>query len=121
MSLIEELGGYSRAKQILHGCTLYGRHDVRVPVVGGFIHVVANFLEQDLLKYRRQHNIYEVGDPVIRKWNNQLYWIISNIDNSSEFLIHKNKDAKFKDCKVCELPCNLSHAIDTEIKEGKRL
>ena len=93
--------GYEKAKVMLQG--------------------LGNEYDAALLEYRRQHNIFEVGDPVIRKWNNQLYWIISDIDNGSEFLIHKNKDAKFKDCKVCELHCNLSHATDAEIEANRRL
>ena len=29
--------------------------------------------------------------------------------------------AIFKDCKVCDLPCNFTHATDLEIKAGRRL
>lgn len=65
MNLIEQLGGYDRAKKLVDDCKRYGRSDVKVPVNGGFIHIVADFLELDLLEYRRQHNIFEVGDKVV--------------------------------------------------------
>ena len=95
MNLIEQLGGYERAK---------------------------NELMDALLEYRRQHNIFEVGDAVIRKWNGRLYYLIVDIDNDGqEFLIHHDKGAKFKDCRISDNICNFKHATGEEIKAGKRL
>lgn len=67
MNLIEKLGGYDRAKKLVDDCKRYGRSDVKVPVNGGFIHIVADFLELDLLEYRRQHNIFESEDKIVVK------------------------------------------------------
>ena len=79
-------------------------------------------LEAILLQHRRQHNIFEVGDAVIRKWNGRLYYLIVDIDNDGqEFLIHHDKGAKFKDCRIFDNICNFKHATDVEIKAGKRL
>ena len=94
MNLIEQLGGYERAKKELMDA---------------------------LLEYRRQHNIFEVGDAIVRRWNNRVYWIITDVDNGSEFMISENKNAKFKDCKVCDMPCNFTHATNAEIEACKRL
>ena len=64
---------------------------------------------------------YKVGDAIVRKWNGRVYWIITDIDNGSEFLISQNKNAKFKDCKVCDMPCNFTLATPQEIQCGHRL
>ena len=109
MNLIERLGGYERAK-IIQGSR----------EMGGLPYDLD--LEDALLQYRRQHNIFEVGDAVIRKWNGRLYYLIVDIDNDGqEFLIHHDKGAKFKDCRISDNICNFKHATDEEIKAGKRL
>ena len=78
--------------------------------------------EKAALENRRQHNIFEVGDAVIRKWNGRLYYLIVDIDNDGqEFLIHHDKGAKFKDCRIFDNICIFKHATDEEIKAGKRL
>ena len=108
MNLIEQLGGYEHLngfykRAVAHGFTL-------------------TEIKEELLKYRRQHNIFEVGDAVIRKWNGRLYYLIVDIDNDGqEFLIHHDKGAKFKDCRIFDNICNFKHATDEEIKAGKRL
>ena len=108
MNLIEQLGGY----EYLNG--FYKR-----AVAHGF---TLTEIKEELLKYRRQHNIFEVGDAVIRKWNGRLYYLIVDIDNDGqEFLIHHDKGAKFKDCRIFDNICNFKHATDEEIKAGKRL
>lgn len=107
MNLIEQLGGYEKAKemyiaQLKAGLAPYG-------------------YEEALLEYRRANNIFQEGDAIVRRWNNRVYWIITDIDNGSEFMINENKNAKFKDCKVCDMPCNFTFATDAEIKAGRRL
>ena len=108
MNLIEQLGGYEKAKQFLADIL-----DNKSP---------CEILTRELLEYRRAHNIFEVGDAVVRRWNNQVYYLIFDIDSDGqEFLIHKDKNAKFKDCKISDLVCNFTHAEPEEIKAGKRL
>lgn len=63
-------------------------------------------------------NSFKINDPVIRKWNNQLYYICYDI--GGEYLIGKEPKTPFNKCKVCELPSNLSHATKTEVELGYR-
>lgn len=108
MNLIEQLGGYEETKKHLDSCWCDDDNKA--------------YLLEKLLEYRRQHNIFEVGDAVIRKWNGRLYYLIVDIDNDGqEFLIHHDKGAKFKDCRISDNICNFKHATDVEIKAGKRL
>ena len=108
MNLIEQLGGYQAAKEFLNE-TLNNKYPNEI-------------LSRELLKYRRQHNIFEIGDAVIRKWNGRLYYLIIDIDNDGqEFLIHHDKGAKFKDCRISDNICNFKHATPEEIKAGRRL
>lgn len=51
-----------------------------------------------------------------------MYYLIVDIDNDGqEFLIHHDKGAKFKDCRIFDNICNFKHATDAEIKAGHRL
>ena len=107
--VISDFGGYEKCKDILSQPNI------------DFI-MNAQGLREHMLEYRRQHNIFEVGDAVIRKWNGRLYYLIVDIDNDGqEFLIHHDKGAKFKDCRISDNICNFKHATDEEIKAGKRL
>ena len=116
MNLIEQLGGYEKAKNHKNYLASYGSE------FAGVSQKEINELNTTLLQYRRQHNIFEVGDAVIRKWNGRLYYLIVDIDNDGqEFLIHHDKGAKFKDCRISDNICNFKHATDAEIKAGKRL
>ena len=78
---------------------------------------MSNLTEQTTTNNRE----FKVGDAIVRRWNNRVYWIITDVDNGSEFMISENKNAKFKDCKVCDMPCNFTHATPEEIKLGHRL
>lgn len=110
MNLIEQLGGYEKTKEYLKENLCF----MSFEALEGFYDA--------LLEHRRQHNIYEVGDAVIRKWNGRLYYLIVDIDNDGqEFLIHHDKGAKFKDCRISDNICNFKHANDEEVKAGKRL
>ena len=90
MNLIERLGGYEAAKAEGDKC--------------GF----DDFLNDQLLQYRRQHNIFEVGDKVVIKA--EPFWpedyIIQTVGQEH---IGKWYMAAWK------------HATDAEIKAGRRL
>lgn len=89
MDLIERLGGYEAAKA-------QGEE-------WGF----DDFLNNQLLEYRRQHNIFEGGDKVV--------WINSIAPNDPRlFEIEENLGEKPD-------AWSLRHATDAEIKAGKRL
>lgn len=94
MNLIEELGGYEKAKQELE----------RPSNTNVFY---KNELIDDLLQYRRQHNIFEVGDRVV--------WINSITPNDQRlFEVEENLGEKSDSW-------SLRHATDEEIVAGHRL
>lgn len=66
-----------------------------------------------------KHSEFVVGDAVIRKWNNRLYYICHDIDSDKwEFMIDKIKGQKFKKCKISECFSNLRYATKEEITKG---
>lgn len=121
MNLIKKLGGYERAK---------GIRDINIQEFDGdasgvTIHYMGDsFIQEDLvlalLEHRRENNIFEVGDLVVRKnkKSKPLIWEVvgySNVfkdsaicDNENELLNHFS----FKDIR---------HATPEEIKAGHRL
>ncbi|HRA29571.1 MAG TPA: hypothetical protein PLT61_08465 [Acinetobacter johnsonii] len=101
MNLIEQLGGYEWAK-IIQGSR----------EIGGLPDDLD--LEDALLKYRRQHNIFEVGDKVIKTHpKNTILWPVLGVyKNGGVWLDYKG---------FCWKPPSVRHATDAEIKAGKRL
>ena len=95
MNLIEQLGGYEKAKVILQA--VGHEHDAM------------------LLEYRRQHNIFEVGDKVIgsKLFDDRIFEFQYYLPELSMAVISKDGAA---------IGLNqLGHATDAEIKAGKRL
>lgn len=109
MSLIENLGGYESAKSKFRD--------------NGSLH--AERLKKALLEYRRQHNIFEVGDKVIIESYRNTYITCgrpSQYSIGDLMLIHimdgnviEDDDYNFIDYR------DVRHATDAEIKAGKRL
>lgn len=107
MNLVERLGGYEAAKA--EG-EKWGFDD---------------FLNNQLLEYRRQHNIFEVGDKVIIESYRNTYITCgrpSQYSIGDLMLIHimdgnviEDDDYNFIDYR------DVRHATDAEIKAGKRL
>ena len=104
MNLIEQLGGYERAK-IIQGSR----------EMGG---LPADFdLEDALLQYRRQHNIFEVGDLslAIDPWfGGNLLAVVDFRESGTERYAILSDGGFFR-------ISGLRHATDEEIKAGKRL
>ena len=104
MNLIEQLGGYERAKDGLHRLKL----EKKDLLTCGDLVVVESEIDAALIEYRRQHNIFEVGDKVVIKA--EPFWpedyIIQTVGQEH---IGKWYTAAWK------------HATDEEIKAGKRL
>ena len=111
MNLIEQLGGYEH----LNG--FYKRS-----VAHGF---ALTEIKEELLKYRRQHNIFEVGDKVVIESYRNTYISCgrpSQYSIGDLMLIHimdgnviEDDDYNFIDYR------DVRHATDEEIKAGKRL
>ena len=106
MNLIEQLGGYERAK-----------HEFEMikemkPIYPGEIETNNRLL----LEYRRQHNIFEVGDKVV-KTNSKIKHahirvVISTSPSGGAVLDYQGFPYKYP---------YIRHATNEEIKAGKRL
>ena len=100
MNLIEQLGGYEETKK--HLDSYWCDDDNKAYLLG------------KLLEYRRQHNIFEVGDWVIKTHpKNTILWPVLGVyKNGGVWLDYKG---------FCWKPPRVRHATDAEIKAGKRL
>lgn len=101
MNLIEVLGGYGAAKA-----------EANSPVK------LLNFfnyeqLEKELLEYRREKNIFEVGDKVVFKKNWTANDLVLTIGGATQNSIRLDT--------VLDLKRHFRHATDEEIKVGHRL
>lgn len=109
MNLIEQLGGYEKAKSY---------------VPDGY---KSDRLKQELLEYRRQNNIFEVNDQVV---------LINKPGSSSSLhrVLAVNAPTTIQVCPINQVsgndlvilgfmasPYYLRHATDAEIAAGKRL
>ena len=107
MNLIEQLGGYEKAKEWYKDQDLRGNHTV------GIRHA--------LLEYRRQHNIFEVGDKVIivqKVWGEDPWDDLCYVFNAkTHHIVGVGIDISvgFGSSQAYR------HATDAEIKAGKRL
>ena len=101
MNLIEQLGGYEKAKVILQA--VGHEHDAM------------------LLEYRRQHNIFEVGDKVIivqKVWGEDPWDDLCYVFNAkTHHIVGVGIDISvgFGSSQAYR------HATDAEIKAGKRM
>ena len=128
MSLIEQLGGYAKLKPhfittdaelgythvYLHGnshyCFLDDSIDYIIPERAILIKDVINAL----LEYRRQHNIFEVGDKVvgIDKYSNDMIFTVAELTSKNVFTSMEFGEIAYSFVR---------HAKAEEIKAGKRL
>lgn len=110
MNLIEQLGGYERAKDGLHRLKL----EKKDLLTCGDLVVVESEIDSALLEYRRQHNIFEVGDKVVKTHpKNTILWPVLGVyKDDGVWLDYKGFNWK---------PPRVRHATDAEIKAGKRL
>ena len=107
MNLIEQLGGYEAAKKQVS----------RLESKGSL--VTAEGMKLELLEYRRQHNIFEVGDKVVFE---------AHFCDGHEGLGHGEITYCTIDKRVFEIDNyylisidEIRHATDLEIEAGKGL
>ena len=108
MNLIERLGGYEKAK----GWIEVNAIDVDWLQLGKY--------RKELLEYRRQHNIFEVGDKVVLAGDG-TWGHLFEVEKMSP---KGRKPTKLKTDVFgnFHVGCNVvRHATDAEIKAGKRL
>ena len=110
MNLIEQLGGYERAKDGLHRLKL----EKKDLLTCGDLVVVESEIDAALIEYRRQHNIFEVGDKVVSKENNEFVYTVITVDGG----LGRLKNILFDHVYPLH---DFRHATDAEIKAGKRL
>ena len=102
MNLVEQLGGYEAAKTKFRD--------------NGSLH--AERMKRLLLEYRREHNIFEVGDYVLRNDGFTNVLKITATDEGYADLIRKvDGEPRWSRFKLADI----RHATDEEIKAGKRL
>lgn len=101
MSLIEQLGGYENAKERLKRDNVLSDDDF-------------NYGQRQLLEYRRQHNIFEVGDFIFHP----MFGALFEIKRIAEKYVVASTKSGYETNLLIEL---ISHATDEEIKAGKRL
>ena len=104
MNLIEQLGGYERAKDGLHRLKL----EKKDLLTCGDLVVVESEIDAALIEYRRQHNIFEVGDKVVVKA--EPFW-------PEDYLIQTVGQEHIGKWYMSAW----RHATDAEIKAGRRL
>ena len=109
MNLIEQLGGYEATKEKYQDLS-----DSDMITIGPVEFSAKDYFEDELLDYRRQHNIFEVLDLIM--YENKLYEI--------KYIYHSEKARitdGFQGRTVYDFPRGIRHATDEEIKAGKWL
>lgn len=109
MNLIEQLGGYEKAKE-------WDKNRDIGSILSDIYH---NILSLELLEYRREIGIFEVGDLVVEA---------SYLDNTTnEIGIYDGKSfhgytcVKFHESLIMADEADFRHATDEEIKVGCRI
>ena len=112
MNLIEQLGGYERAKDGLHRLKL----EKKDLLTCGDLVVVESEIDAALLEYRRQQNIFEPDDYIIHDGELKVFAMWSSAVEGCAYIGYayaENGEMAHKD--------EFRHATDEEIKAGKRL
>jgi len=119
VNLIEQLGGYGEAKGLfnLYEYSISFRYykDFEGDFESaGYVDVFIPDLQKALLEYRRQHNIFEVGDKVVSidKYSNDMIFTITELTSKNVFTSMEFGEIAYSFVR---------HAHDAEIKAGKRL
>lgn len=123
VNLIDRLGGYSKAVSLFKGCPWEsGIVDVPNPRSKGMIRLDLSNLADELLEYRRKHNIFEVGDRVVCMHENlhlfgdvvlEIRCFRYDLKTIGNFVRFTNGNDYRVDV--------LRHATDEEVKTGRRL
>lgn len=148
MNLIEQFGGYEKAKEVVLGKPETSTH-YNLNSLGGHYakegvlklnhrwkwfntidkqwywdfsesnHIEIHDIKKALLKYRRQHNIFEIDDYVVYQGDSGLsglFRIEKLTKTGKPKSVKTNRFGGFP-CRYCEV----RHATDEEIKAGHRL
>lgn len=111
MNLIEQLGGYERAKAFLNAAS-YTMDELIMMQRSG---VRPQHVEKALLEYRRQHNIFEENDKIVFV-DNFMHGELMTVAWTRVGEVWMDEGAK-----RCTDLSMIRHATPEEIKAGKRL
>lgn len=114
MNLIEQLGGYEEAKITLFKRKMHLKRGTYFGFQAERVKEIISKIESTLLEYRRQHNIYEVGDFIFHP----MFGALFEIKRIAEKYVVASTKSGYETNLLIEL---ISHATDEEIKAGKRL
>ena len=108
MNLIDQLGGYEESKKFLS--EILNNKSPR------------EILNRELLEYRRQHNIFEVGDKVVYRALPHERLFSVRFVGDDEIVVYELWDEMGAKTFTEKHPySDIDHATDAEIKAGKRL
>ena len=110
MNLIEKLGGYEKAKAFLNATSFTIDELIMIQRSG----LRTQHVEKALLEYRRQHNIYEVGDLI----THPVFWGLFQVKETMKHHVLGVTSTGYESKLAMEL---IRHANNEEIKAGKRL
>lgn len=110
MNLIEQLGGYGAAKEKYQALG-----DSDVITIGPVEFSAKDYFEDELLEYRRQHNIFEESDKIV--------FIDDFMHDELMTVAWTRKGEVWMDdgAKRCTDLSMIRHATDAEIQAGRRL
>ena len=112
MNLIEQLGGYERAKAFLNAAS-YTMDELIMMQRSG---VRPQHVEKALLNYRRQHNIFEIDDYIIHDGELKVFAMWSTAIEGCAYIGYAySEDGEMADKD------EFRHATDAEIEAGCRL
>ena len=119
MNLIEQLGGYERAKNIRLGneedWMFYSiKKDWYSDIKHDDSFIFIDGLKYELIDHRRANNIFEVGDKVLHP----MFSGIFTVDTIQSYSVLATLITGYHASLVISL---ITHATDEEIKAGRRL
>lgn len=120
MNLIERIGSYEKAKMYL---TNAGEvESIIFPSSNDYVQTTKADLEYSLLQYRRENNIFEVGDSVvlISGYTDKVHYLSGWYIEGFDFR-YKTNPSGWGVIVKSSMPNVWRHATDEEIKEGHRL
>ena len=120
MNLIEQLGGYEKAKGALIAEQRSKNIDPFIYINGD--EVLIDAIDDALLDYRRKHNIFEVGDRVVyRALPHERLFSVMFVGDDEIVVYELWGEMGAKTFTEKHPYSDIDHATDAEIKAGKRL
>ena len=114
MSLIEQLGGYEKAKE------WYAKETKRLGAKGLWSWKFSE-LQNEMLEYRRENNIFENGDKVVHIYDCENSMIFTVKDISNNGYSFGNDWGWFVVLSNMGVGYTFKHATPQEIEAGRRL